>query len=51
MKDHECKIKEGDVVVFHDDYNSCAIRSVAKVEKVLQPKDNKVWGEKIAWLA
>ena len=42
MKDHECEIKEADVVVFHDDYNSCAICSVAKVEKVLLPKDKKV---------
>ena len=42
VKDHECKIKEGHVVIIHDDKKSRASWSVAKVEKVLLSKDNKV---------
>ena len=38
----ESKIKEDDVVIIHDDKKSCALCSLAKIEKVLLPKDNKV---------
>ena len=49
VKDHGCKIKEGDVVIIHDNKKSCALWSVAKVEKVLLSKDNKVRGAMIKY--
>ena len=47
-KDYECKIKEGDVVIIHDDKKSHALWSVAKIEKVLLSKD-KVGGATIKY--
>ena len=41
MKD-KCKIKEADVKLDHDGKKSHVLWSVAKVEKVLLSKDNKV---------
>ena len=49
MTDHECKIKRDDVVIIHDDKKLRALWSVAKVEKVLLAKDNKVWGATIKY--
>ena len=49
MKDHDCKIKEGDAVIIHDAKNSRALWSVAKVERVLLSKDNKVRGATIKY--
>ena len=49
VKDHDCKIKEGDVVIIHDAKNSRALWSVAKVERVLLSKDNKVRGATIKY--
>ena len=42
MIDHECKTKEGDVLIIHDDKKSRALSSVSKLKKVLLSKDNKV---------
>ena len=42
VKDHEREIKEGYVVIIHDDKKSGALWSVAKVENILLSKDNKV---------
>ena len=44
MKDHEGKIKKGDIVIIHDEKKSRALWSVAKVEKVLLSNNNKVRG-------
>ena len=43
VKGHECKIKKGDIVIIHDNKKSCALCSVAKIEKVLVSNNNKVW--------
>ena len=48
-KDHECKIKEGNVVIIHDDKKSRALWSVAKVEKVWLSKDDNVRGASIKY--
>ena len=41
VKDHECKIKEGDVVIIHGNKKSRALWSVANVEKVLLSENKK----------
>ena len=50
VKGHECKIKEGDVVIIHDDKISRVLWLVVKVEKVLQSKDNKARGATIKYV-
>ena len=45
----ECKITDGDAVIIHDDKNSHELWLVAKVEKVLLPKDYKARGETIKY--
>ena len=50
VKDHECKIKEDEVVIICDDQKSRALLSVAKVEKVLLSKDNNVRGATIKYV-
>ena len=50
MKDHERKIKEGDLVIIHDDKKSRAFRSAVKVEKILLSKYNKVRGAAIKYV-
>ena len=49
VKDHECKLIEGNVLIIHNDKKSRALWSVAKVEKVLLSKDNKVPGAAIKY--
>ena len=43
VKDHECKIKEEVVVIIHDEKKSCALWSVAEVEKIINRLLNKLY--------
>ena len=46
---NECKIKEGDVAIIHDDKKSRGLWSVAKVEEALLSKEHKVRGPTIKY--